>query len=277
MATRMENRNEQLVSGLVWFFKSYFPVISLTILLLLLNLRSHFTEWQKNKTFELKTENFLFSGLFIWGIFGFVVILMQRLSWWEYHYSLLMLPLGILAVKSIERLFEAIRINPQLQRKTLFYIISAVLIMLFFIPTARRLADRIHQFNNIETVKIGTKELKITGAGLEDYKSISADIAFLTKENPKAPIFVVSNPLYYYLSDTPPLFSSNGAMSDMFTAYEWKKLNSEMSAKPPEYIFIESRFIKMIKGSSPTFIYTLNKNYSVYSMGSRGIFYKLNK
>lgn len=274
--TKMNNRTQQLKDGLIWFFKSYFPVISLTFILLFLNLRSLFKDRRTKRIFVLDRSYFLFSGLSVWTIFGFGVILIQRLSWWEYHYSLLMIPLGILAVKCLERLFEAVKTNLKLRGRTSLAVL-AIMTMILFIPTARRLADRIKQFNKVESVKIGGKELRITGASAEDYKSISADTEFLRTENPKAQIFVFSNPLYYYLSDSPPLFSSNGAMIDMFTDYEWKKLNREMSEKPPEYIFIESRLFQMIGEEDPTFINTLNKKYSIYVAGERGSFYKLNE
>ncbi len=274
--TKMSNRSQQLKDGLVWFFKSYFPVISLSLFLSILNLRFLFKKLRRKKN-ELERENFLFSGLFIWAIFGFAVILMQRLSWWEYHYSLLMIPLGILAVKCAESLIEKIKNNPKLTRKTPLYVIFTVLILLLFIPTARRLADRIRQFNKIESVKIGSKELRITGASAEDYKSISADTEFLTAKNHKPSMFVISNPLYYYLSDSPPFFSGNGAMSDMFTDVEWRKLDREMSEKLPEYIFVETRILPMIAEEDSTFVNTLDKNYSVYVSGDSGSFYKLNE
>ncbi len=277
MATIMENRSQQLKDGLVWFFKSYFPVITLTFFLLLLNLRSLFKDRRNKLKVFLRHKNFLFSGLFLWFFVGLAVILIQRLSWWEYHYSLLMIPLGILAVKCLESIIEEIKTNPKIRRKTFFYTISAVLLVLLFVPAARRWADRIRQFNDVKSVKIENKELKITGSAADDYKSIFADTEFLRTENPKPSIFVVSNPLYYYLSDTPPLFSSNGAMSDMFTDYEWKKLDREMSEKLPDYIFIEPRFIPMIETSDRTFINILNNDYSVFVTGDRGLFYKLNK
>ncbi len=188
-----------------------------------------------------------------------------------------MLPLGILSVKCLEILFESIKNNQTFKQKILIYTLSAILITPLFIPTARRLADRIEQFNNVETVKAGNREFKVTGAAVGDYKSISEDTEFLTKETPKAPIFIFSNPLYYYISDTPPLYSSNGAMADMFTDYEWKKFNREMSEKPAKYIFIEPVFLKIVKAANPAFVETLNKNYSVFSTGDRGVFYKLNE
>ena len=277
METRLENRREYLINGIVWFFKSYFPVILLTFFLLILNLRSFFKDRHIQKKFEFDQKNFLFSGLFLWTFFGFAVILIQKLSWWEYHYSLLMLPTGILAVKGIESIFETIKNNSKFRRKTSVYMLAAVLILLLFVPAWRRLAHKIQLAQQVKTVKIGNEEVRVTGSSSNDYELISADTEFLKKENPKAPIFVFSNPLYYYLSDTPPLFSSNGAMSDMFTAEEWKKLNREMSEKFPEYIFIEHHFVQMIREEDPIFMNILDKNYSVYLKRDRGVFYKLNQ
>lgn len=275
--TKMENRNQVLINGLEWFLKSYFPVISLTLLLLLFTIKSLFNGWRHNEKFVLRRENFLFSGLFIWAFAGFAVILIQRLSWWEYHYSLLMVPLGILAVKGIERFIKEINSSVKLRRKTPAYLLLMLMMTLLFVPTMRRLAYKIRQSSQVETVEIGNREFGVTGDAAADYKSISADTAFLAFENPKAAIFVVSNPLYYYLSDSSPVFASNGAMSDMFTDFEWARLNREMLEKLPKYIFIETRFIQPIRETNPSFIETVNKNYSLYATGDRGSFYKLNE
>jgi len=147
--------------------------------------------------------------------------------------------------------------------------------MLLFIPTWRRLVHKIVQSSRIETIKIGSREFGVTGDSAEDYKSISADTAFLAKENQPVSMFVVSNPLYYYLSGSTPVFASNGAMSDMFTASEWRRLDHEMAEELPKYIFIETRFIKPIAEANPSFINTLDQNYFVYSTVGRGSFYKL--
>ena len=275
--TKMENRSQVLRNGLEWFLKSYFPVIALTLIFLLLNIKSLFDGWRDKEKYVLRRENFLFTGLFIWTFAGFVVILIQRLSWWEYHYSLLMVPLGILAAKCIEKFYEDISQSVKLRRKTRAYLLLTLMVTLLFVPTARRLFNKIRQSSHVEPVKIGDRQFGVTGDAAADYKSISADVAFLSKENQPAAIFVVSNPLYYYLSDSTPVFASNGAMSDMFTDYEWQRLDREMTEKPPKYIFLETRFLPMLRAANPAFIETVNENYSVYSTGERGSFYKLNE
>ncbi len=275
--TKMENRNQVFRNGLEWFFKSYFPVIALTFIFLLFNIKSLFDGWRDKEKFVLRRENFLFTGLFIWILAGFAVILIQRLSWWEYHYSLLMPPLGILAVKTIEILVEKINAGVKLRLKTPAYILLTVVVLLFFIPTARRLTHKIRQSSRIETIKIGDRQFGVTGDAAPDYKSISADTEFLRTENPKAAIFVLANPLYYYLSDSTPVFASNGAMSDMFTQFEWQRLNREMAEKTPKYVFIQTKLIEPIREESPFFINTVTKRYSPHVIRDRGTFYKLNE
>ena len=270
------DRTMVLKNGLEWFFKSYFPVIALTAVFIFLNLKSIVYGGRYRKLI-FRRENFLFAGLLIWLFAGFAVILIQRLSWWEYHYSLLMVPLGILAVKGIEQCFEKVKSSRHISRKTFAYVLMTAILTLLFIPVARRLVHKIRQSNQVETIKIGSREFGVTGDAADDYKSISADTSFLKKEGSKAAIFVVSNPLYYYLSDSSPIFASNGAMSDMFTDSEWRRLDREMSEKLPDYIFIETRFIQPIKKADPTFSDTVNRNYSIFSTGERGAFYKLNR
>ena len=40
-------------------------------------------------------------SLVLWSVLGFGVIL-QQLSWWPYHYMLLVVPLGLLATRGVD-------------------------------------------------------------------------------------------------------------------------------------------------------------------------------
>ena len=148
--------------------------------------------------------------------------------------------------------------------------------MLLFIPTARRLNHKINQYFQMETVKIGQKELKITGNNLENYHSITAETAFLTKETQKPKIFVMADPLYYYLSNASPAISSNGWMPTLFTEVEWEKLNREMSEEKPQYVFLEKSLIQMIQARNPEFIERLEKQYSLHATGEKVLLYQKN-
>lgn len=273
--TGMENRGGVLINGLVWFFKSYFPVILLTLIFLSLNLKSFSESFRRPQNLNL--HNLLFVNLVLWFFLSFAVIMIQRLSWWEYHYSLLMIPLGILSAKCLEETYEILRTFVKSDWKNLTNVALTLFILILFFPVERRLINKIRQSVEVEQIKIGDRDFGVTGDAVEDYKSISADVEFLTNEKPKTTLFVVSNPLYYYLTDLPPVFSSNGAMSDMFTDFEWSRLDREMSENLPEYIFIETRFLQPIAIENAVFSDIVKNKYSVIKTGERGSFYKLNK
>ena len=44
-----------------------------------------------------------------WIVIGFLIILLQQQSWWEYHYQLLFVPFGIIALRSIELCWDKTR------------------------------------------------------------------------------------------------------------------------------------------------------------------------
>jgi hypothetical protein len=229
------------------------------------------------KGLNISPKSFLFLGLTIWAFSGLAVILIQRFSWWEYHYSLLMLPLGILAAKGLENLFKEIKPNARFLRKTSIQTSLVVIILLLFIPTARRLTNKIIQYTQMQTVQIAQKELQITGSNIENYNLITAETRFLVAKEQKSRIFVMGNPLYYYLSNSPPAISSNGWMPNLFTDVEWRKLNDEMQEQKPKYVFLEKKLIKLILEKNPEFIIMLYNNYSIYSSSNQGLFFKLNE
>jgi len=145
------------------------------------------------------------------------------------------------------------------------------------IPTMRRLNHKIDQYFQMETVNIGDRELQVKGSNLENYHSISAETAFLMTENPKPKIFVMADPLYYYLSNSSPAISSNGWMPTLFTDVEWQKLNREVNEKKPKYVLLEKVLIELIEEKDLEFIKLLNKNYTLHSTGEKVLVYRINE
>ena len=56
----------------------------------------------------LRRRTVFLLGAVAWLLLGLAVILLQRLSWWQYHFMLLMMPLGILAVAGMDWLLAGI-------------------------------------------------------------------------------------------------------------------------------------------------------------------------
>jgi hypothetical protein len=115
----------------------------------------------------------------------------------------------------------------------------------------------------------------VKGSNLENYHSILAETAFLLKENSKPKIFVMADPLYYYLSRSSPAMSSNGWMPTLFTTVEWQKLSREMNEKKPQYVFLEKSLIQLIEEKNLDFMYILKQRYALHSTGEKVLIYRI--
>jgi hypothetical protein len=273
-ALDLGDRREVLKDGFDWFVRSYFPVIVLTGAFAVFKAANLVRNWSHLKRRDWDPDSFLTVSLVIWCIAGLGAILIQRLSWWEYHYSLLMVPLGVLASKGIENLFAAVG-NIQTKRwKVPIFASLMFVVLLAFAPTARRLSNRVRAFNQIEVVRAGSGDLRLSGE-IDVYKRMADETRAIALEDPRPKTFVLSNPRYYYLSNTLPAISSNGWMPDGFTETEWQGLDREMSDKKPKYVLVERNQFELVRQLHPIFLADLERNYSVYSTSDAVVIYRL--
>ena len=265
-----EDRLPILKRGLWWFLSNFKTLIILAgtwFVLTLLRSRKSGRVLIK-ELFSLWREIDLFTaGLVIWLIVGLGVILAQRLSWWEYHYLLLFAPLGILAAKGIDSLWERakrLKLFSKLTGKAAF----AVCVMLLFFPTLYQIARKAKSalVHNLNAEK--TERFAAYGDLSDKYQTVRNETAFLNEPGSRpGRIFVSGHPLYYYLSRRPPALASNGWMPQFFLAEQWQRLRSEIDEKKPVYILIEHTFRKITDERSPATIRFLEERYHLRSKG----------
>ena len=85
-----------VINGLSWFISQCAPLIALGCIGAYVSL--------SNRRDRLLTVN-----LVLWLILGLGVILLQRFSRWDYHYLLLLVPLGIFSVKALDIFWEKLK------------------------------------------------------------------------------------------------------------------------------------------------------------------------
>lgn len=83
-----------------------------------------------------KSKNILTLLLVVWCIFALSVILLQGTALWEYHYLLLFVPIGILATKGLDILWDSLK---GLKSR----IPTILLVFLLFLPFSFTLAKRV--------------------------------------------------------------------------------------------------------------------------------------
>ena len=264
-----ENRLPILKQGLSWFVRTFLPLLILILVWCLIavkNLKVRDKKLISGLKSRLYRLDLLTAGLFLWLFAGFGVILAQRLSWWEYHYLLLFVPLGILTVKSLEAVWEeAMKISSFFAKavgQVVFTLVIFIVFLPIFNPAVRRIKNTIADANNLPAEEFWTPR----GDMDEQYGQIRHETAFLVgrKDSPDK-IFVCGQPLYYYLSGRSPALASNGWMPELFLPEQWKQFNTELAAKPPAYILVDADCRRIIAEKSPETQQLIENKYHLRS------------
>lgn len=273
------NRRAVLDQGLLGSLRSFAPLLLLIMVAGLLAVPSPKTiraAFANGSIRNLPQANLLTVNLILWLFAGFAVILAQRNSWWEYHYWLMFAPLGVLAAKSIETIWRRAAqisdffINPVGQ------FAFAVCVGFLFVPTAR-LAIKKFDYSIVARVNSPPENLwTARGDQDEQYQTAAADIEFLSQPTARSgAIFVCGSPLYYHLSRRPPALASNGWMPELFLPAQWEQLAEELSAKLPQYVFVDNGCSNLIIQKSPRIVQLLADNYRVRSRSGKMSSYEL--
>ncbi|MBE9034787.1 glycosyltransferase family 39 protein [aff. Roholtiella sp. LEGE 12411] len=239
-----------------WFLQGFFPLIFMAIVAVYVSLR--------------KSNNLLTWLLVIWCISGMGVICLQRHSLWDYHYLLLFVPVGILATKGLDILWQPLKdlISP---------IIATLLLFLFFLPLFLQL-----QFKSVALVQNNfalteQTRFKYQSVFRKEYPSLHSEVDFLSKPgNLSGDIFIIGDPSLYYLSGRNQATSLNGWSVELFVPQQWTELLKELDSSKPAYIFIHNTYKSMIKEKSPKMLEFLEQKYRIEHQSNRGTWYILN-
>lgn len=273
------NRTDVLKTGLIWFVRKYAPLIIFTFIGMLVFLtRSKETNQSLigRAVANLRGIDLLTINLALWLVVGFAVVLAQRLSWWEYHFVLFFVPLGILTAKSLEIIWERFFEKPVFFSQPLGKIVFVFLLFVLMSPTIYRTAR--NTGNKFNSIAVFIKEGRFTPSGpsVADYQRVSNNTAFLMEQNSRqGKIFALGNPLYYYLSKRPPGMASNGWMPEFFLNTEWQRLEKELVEKKPVYLFIDDFCFDVIMKQSPETLLLINQHYRLRSKNGNDYCYEI--
>ncbi len=205
-----------------------------------------------------KKESHFLSLILSWAVVGFLVVLMQKTSWWSYHLQLLYVPIAIFAALGLDFILYHLLLN--IKPKT--QLIRVSLIVTIF---ALVFNNQLNSFWGI-TVKT-TSELK------PDYaKNDVANLLTVLKEEDT--IFVCGNPRIYLLASQLPELSTNGWILEYYLDYQWEAFYDEFKIKPPTYLYVSNRYDKLIESKSNKLWELIINDYSEYDSVEKGKWYK---
>ncbi len=254
----------RLLSGLQWFTVWAAPFLALGSVGVWASL---------SKRMELLTVN-----LVLWLLAGFCVIFIQRFSWWEYHYLLLLFPLGLLAAKGLDGLWGLLEKSTAVLASRKARAAATLCVALLFLPVLAPLALKGVSFTRAGLTLQSERRLQYRSKISRQYRTALSEVAFLSEPgNLPGDIYVCGNPLFYYLSGRHQAIASNGWMLELFLSEQWAQMADQLSASRPPYIFIASEYSEMIPERAPQTSRLLEENYRVLRRGDAGVWYVLEK
>lgn len=207
-----------------------------------------------------RKELHFFAMIIAWGAVGLFVILMQKTSWWSYHFQLLYVPIGLFAAMGLDfviyHTLQAIN-----SRKS----VVTGLIVVSFVAMA---------FNN-QYAALKQSMLSVNFTKLDSFDYARDDAAnIISMIKPEDSIFICGNPRMYVLTSHLPELSTNGWILEYYLDFQWEDFHTEFRAKPPTYLFVKNDYDRLIESKSEKLWQLIMTEYQEIETVENGKWYK---
>jgi hypothetical protein len=252
-----------LRDGLKWFCFAGGPLIPLAVVGAVSQLR--------------RGGNTFVPGLICWFVIGLVAVLAQRM-WWEYHFLLLLFPIGILAAMGFETILLPIEAAQPMQSMALRKRLAMAALLLTVAPYGWRWSRKVvREFSGGVPLSLERQEAfreRLNPA----YAVARSEIAAggLADQAPGA-IYVLGDPLVYFLSGRAQGPSINGWSPEWLLPEQWQLLAQELDTQKPARIFVAASNLSLLRLRGAAVSDVIDRNYSVFESDSNGVWYTLKR
>jgi len=230
-----------LAESFHWFFERWSAVLALGLIGAWTSLRGR--------------QASLARLLLLWLVVGFVLILVQKFSGWEYHLMLFLVPLGLLAARGVDALWRPLsEMRPPgapAERRLLLLLATCAVfanpLSGVLVKTAELLKDRF-----VTTPAMRTRHMLRVSQGGGYYRfTLESDFLHSPAARPGR-IYVIGNPLVCWLGgrdSSVPRFG--GILFEYTTADEWTDTVKRLEATRTPYVFVESPHLDQLVAWRP--------------------------
>jgi hypothetical protein len=224
--------------------------------------------------------------MLIWLVGAVVVILLQRFSWWTYHFNLLFVPTAALAVRGIDLALAYVDDALAERRRA----VAVAVLLLVGLPLAAAVAPAAREARELvksykwATPQAGGEEGFYAGGWIAlyqqrespDYRRNMPMAQFLRDPSSlPGPIYVIGNPLIYLFSGRRQALPVNGWSLDWCVDALWQRLPRDIQTHRPVYIFIDEMFRSTLAERNPQVLETIGRLYTTQSVEPFGRWYRL--
>jgi hypothetical protein len=193
-----------------------------------------------------------------WLLLASVLIALQSLMFWKYHFLLLFVPIAVLAARGIDLLL--IRLTGAGPAR---WLTPAALSLFFVLPAMGSIgyaAQRQAELFQVMARAGGDFEGYRRAIG-RDYGWIREHLSWLRNPAGGEPIYVFGDPLIYLVAERRQAIPINGWSWEAYPAQLWQELPRMLTAARPGYIFVDHVAIKLIPEFSPETDGFIGDNY----------------
>jgi len=220
------------------------------------------------------SERDLFGALLIaWLVAGVGVIVVQKFSWWPYHFLTLFAPGGILAVRGCNAIPSRLLRRQQITQAQCSFLVLLMLLSAsagLSLPAWQKISAHILVFHH---EKGGAKDFKRFVSG--SYADIAHSVRFLSSDTARpGKIYVFGNPLYYMLSGRDPALPIIGWPWQYFLDAQWVYIPKQLAHAKPPYIYVDRENDKLMKLRGGGVRDYLLENYAPFTTDRKGTWYQ---
>lgn len=208
-------------------------------------------------------------GLLGWLLLGFAVVLAQRM-WWQYHFLLPLFPVGLLAAAGFEDILARKPFGSRLARGLMLLICCGFLFGPYLLRWSIKVNDEIHhaypftadrreQFR--ERLNPLYVSAKMQAAALDATGATPGDI------------YVMGNPIIYYLSGQTQGVAINGWALEWLLPDQWQELANQLATKHPNYVFLGVEYNEIVDQRGSAVRSMLAQHYRKLTANAGGVWY----
>lgn len=208
-----------------------------------------------------------------WVVSDVIVIAIQISSWWQYHFLLLIPPVGILATLGLASIIR----NGLASYKRAFVSLAVAGIVAYVtVPLPQGAIGTI--------MRVGQERPFESAGSLERYRiNTNSEYADALEESTLArhraaetTVYVFGDPLIYLDSNTAQAIAMNSWAIQLFTPALWRQTVSELCEVRPEYVFVFDRFLGHLqRGDHGAALSLLSRDYVPAAHTRHGDWFKL--
>jgi hypothetical protein len=246
-----------LRQGLEWFIPAILPLIPFAIVGAVHKLRAG---W-----------DFITAGLVGWVVLGCAIILGQRM-WWAYHFVLLIVPMGLLAALGFEQMqiWLGEKLDSNQRRRVLRIALLAILLGPYVLRWSFKAIAEVRGGLPISDLRQQAFRKKLSPS----YASASVEVQALgTSAVGINEIYVIGDPLIYYLAGKSQALSLNGWSPEWLLHEQWDQLASQLETKRPRCLFVADEYRQLLQGRGQAVGSVISLRYTKLCESGDGAWY----